>query len=97
MIIPKRLFDSKIMQDLKKRCTEEPDNIGFCINCGQHKQQKGESIKLKKIEQWLVLSLHGFVRTIEMNCECGSKVGLFDLDVENYRVWDISKKDNIEI
>lgn len=65
------------------RVTIPDDQVdyGYCVNC-----QVNDIWQLK-------LALLKKIRTVEIDCiRCGCKVGIFDMDIEEYRSWDISEK-----
>jgi len=68
-----------------------PDGHGFCINCGCKNNGTTMDVAMDNIDYWLKLILLGKVRTTEIDCQCGCNVGMFDLDIEEYRAWDISE------
>jgi len=78
--------------------TEYFDNVGYCINCGlYHKIQSIEraiytkSMK-KSRELFLLILLRGLARKIDIDCPCGSDVGIYDMDLENFVAWDLTEK-----
>lgn len=82
-MIPKKFFNNK------PKFSDSPlDNIGFCVNCGEYSGKYSAKLSMD-FNEWLCLTIHGYIRTVSINCECGSKVGMFDMDIENYRVWNI--------
>lgn len=83
-ILPKKFFDTKPKLD------SYIDSVGYCVNCGKlnTKENLGFGIDPKS---FVVLITHGYVRLVDIKCRCGSSKGIHDMDVENYRAWDISK------
>lgn len=90
-VLPKSFFESE------NKCNSYLDDVGYCVNCGwlvcRDKMQKHNS-KVDRVDPGLffAISAHGYVRLVDIKCECGSTKGLHDIDVENYRAWDITEK-----
>ncbi len=83
-IIPKSFFDKS------PRFDKHIDSVGYCVNCGKLNSKENFGLKINPGD-WLTLVAHGYVRLIDISCECGSSKAIHDIDIEDYRAWDISK------
>lgn len=65
---------------------------GVCINCGVATwgANYAPGISDSMFHSVLVLVLHGYIRSFEIDCGCGSHVGFSLEDLEEYRGWDYS-------
>lgn len=78
--IPKTFFNKKI------NLVDYIDSQGYCVNCGKHNGILGS---LNGFSGLLTLVAHGYIRIVDIDCECGSTKALFDMDLEQYRAWKI--------
>jgi len=79
----KATYNKKFLNESPRgrQISDNDVDYGYCINC------RLDDLSLAK------LVILGKIRKVKIDCDCGCKVGYFDMDLEEYRVWDFVQKD----